>query len=42
MLRISRTAVAKGSLQCCNLERMDKTIRKYDSFDEMKADEYGY
>ena len=23
-------------------ERMDKTIRKYNSFDEMKADEYRY
>ena len=23
-------------------ERMDKTIRKYASFDEMKADEYQY
>jgi hypothetical protein len=23
-------------------ERMDKTIRKYASFDEMKADEYRY
>ncbi len=23
-------------------ERMDKSIRKYDSFDEMKADEYRY
>ena len=23
-------------------ERVDKTIRRYDSFDEMKADEYRY
>ncbi len=27
---------------CLEKERMDKTIRKYTSFDEMKADEYRY
>jgi hypothetical protein len=29
-------------LQACYKQRMDKTIRKYTSLDEMKADEYRY
>ena len=36
----------RASLQprtvCLEKERMDKNIRKYTSFDEMKADEYRY
>ena len=38
----SHKSVAKVTVQCYNLECMDKTIRKYNNFDEMKADEYRY
>lgn len=38
-LTIRGLSVALG-LPVCYKERMDKTIRKYTSFDEMKADEY--
>ncbi len=35
-------SVAKVSPAMVQPERMDKTVRKYANFDEMKADEYRY
>src|ERR1700722_6449885 len=37
--RLTRIEVRAGT---CYKQRMDKTIRKYTNFDEMKADEYRY
>lgn len=41
-VRLRRDGVGVACAALCYKQRMDKTVRKYATFDELKADEYRY